>query len=225
MMKTTAFSASGLALGIALLVSGPAVAGAMVPDFSHLLIAAGGGGGGLCCSEQGGDGQAGTSGQAGLGLVLPGGFGGTGGSGSGVGIISTVVIGPVLGIPAAPRIFTSNGGDGAGSGSGNGGFGPPTFAGGAGAGEGGQSANGGFGGGGGGYSGGGGSYVDSSLVLVSVMTGQYGTPNGDGGAGFDGVVVIVNEATHKSTIFGYAGTIVDYVIPTTGVYNIVAAGA
>ena len=94
-----------------------------------------------------------------------------------------------------------------------------------------QNSNGGFGGGGGGgYSGGGGgdgvtdgggggSYVSPSGSLITATAGANGVANGSGGAGLDGEVEI------GSVVFSYTGGIQNYIVPTTGVYDIQAWGA
>ena len=191
-----------------------------------LLLAAGGGGGESWAGAgiQGGPGQTGTSGSSGTdGYGGAGGVGGSGGGASDGG--------------GGGGWLTSGGVGAAGA---NGGFGPPSFAGGVaccsslgliggnggfgGGGAGGYNA----GGGGGGYSGGGGggtidfthelftggggggSYLNPALSNTSATAGSN---EGDG-------FVDIN-----SVVFGLSGSVVYYLIPTTEVYDIVAAGA
>ena len=201
---------------------------------SQLLIAAGGGGGAGYDAANGGNGQITTAGENGFGsgggAAGTNGLGGAGGTGNG---------GKYNGGGGAG--WLGNGGNGEGmpplppqqGTAGDGGFGPPTFAGGQGGGTSGQFANGGFGGGGGGgYSGGGGGGGYSG------GGGGGGADQGGGGGGsfiapaFTGVNLIAGENPNNgavtidnSTFFDYTGRVVDYVIPTTGTYYITAYGA
>jgi Glycine rich protein/PEP-CTERM motif len=226
---------TGVTLVAGLLSSTPTYAA-----LSLLEAAAGGGGAGYAGGTPGDAGQVTTSGDNGGGpgggaggVAGLGGAGGTGDDGNFNG--------------GGGAGFLGNGGDGVGSGpfveggSGDGGLGPPTFAGGLGGNVAGGPANGGFGGGcgggwqggggGGGYSGGGGgdgitaggggggSYVSPSGTLVTATAGVNGVANGSGGAGANGEVEI------GSVVFSYTGSIQNYIIPTTGVYEIQAWGA
>ena len=207
-----------------------------------IIVAGGGGGAGYSAPAPGGGGQTGTAGQNGFGPG--GGAGGTLGSGGAGGTGDEGVFNGGGGAG-----LLGNGGNGLGSGpgieegSGDGGYGPPTFAGGLGGGDSTipQYANGGFGGGGGGgwqgggggggYSGGGGgdgvdyggggggSYLDPSLTSTSLLGGSNGTADDEALPGDNGYVMI------GSTLFSYTGGVVDYTIPVSGVYDIVAAGA
>ena len=187
------------------------------------LVIAGGGGGSGYQGPDGGAGQAGTAGQNGgpYGGPYGGGGGGAGGTAGGGGSESL-------------NTSAYNGGGGGWLGNGtngpNGGFGPPSFAGGAAGGDG--SVPGGFGGGGGGgyqgggggggYSGGGaggggdtaggggGSFIDAS-ALTGALTSGVNSGNG--------------TVTINGVVFSYTGSIVDYTIPTTGTYDILALGA
>ena len=230
------------ALGLAAsLECGPA--GASVT----LLLAAGGGGGSAYAdpygpTQSGGEGLVSASGGGAPGFT--GGAGGVGGLG-GAGGTERV---DFRGIP-----FGSNGGGGAGwlgdggnglnADSGHGGFGPPSFAGagnggfgGGGRGGGGSDVLFGGGGGGGGYSGGGGgsgasgggggggSYVAPFMTQSNGQSGYNGSPV-RGQAGQNGFVQIDSSIYPLPLEFGYTGSVVDYVVPVTGVYVIEALGA
>ncbi len=227
-----------LAVALVLTLAAPFVSA----DPLLLIVAGGGGGAGYCCGTPGGPGQTATAGQSGFGPG--GGAGGTLGSGGGGG---TGYGGNYNGGGGAG--WSGNGGNGLGTGpgieggSGDGGFSSPTFAGGLGGGDSAipQYANGGFGGGGGGgwqgggggggYSGGGGgdgvtaagggggSYV-SSLFTSTVLTGgDNGVADAGALPGSDGYVSI------GAAIFTYTGGVVDYIVPTTGIYSIDVYGA
>jgi hypothetical protein len=216
--------------------------GSAFADVTYLLVGGGGGGAGYSGSGVPGDpGQAGTSGTAGYGAG--GGTAGVAGSGGGGG---TGEGGNYNGGGGGGIAGNGGNGEGAPPGSGegsagNGGFGAPTFAAGAGGGVDGQFANGGFGGGGGGgwqgggggggYSGGGGgdgvnsagggggSYVNPAFTSVTITPGANGTSNGSANAGLDGYVTI------NGLDFDATGSIVDYTVPTSAVYDITAVGA
>ena len=197
-----------------------------------LLFAAGGGGGAPWESTPGGNGVAGPTGADGGGAA--GGAGGVGGFG-GQGSSSDSGGGGGGG-------WYSAGGDG---GDGAGGLSVPTFSGGVGFSFSGPPANGGFGGGGGGGldgggggggfsggggagdetggptgGGGGGSFVAPAVTGAGIAPGSNGVNNaGNQAPGQNGFVYI------GATLFSYSGSIVDYVIPATGDYYILAAGA
>jgi hypothetical protein len=218
--------ASCLALATGLLCSAPA--GAALT----LIVAAGGGGGAGFISGAGGAGQITQSGQAGAGS--DGGAGGANGLGGAGGSDGN-------GLNAGGGAgWLGNGGPGTAPYNGSGGLSSPTFVGGSGfegvgnggfgGGGGGSAAAGGGGGGGGGYSGGGGgggqgesgygggggSYVSPAMANVIESPGFNGTlllvPN-------NGYVIVGLE------VFDYTSSIVQYVIPQTGVYYIAAVGA
>lgn len=210
-----------------------------------LLEAAGGGGGALFSlgggpPPAGGPGQVTTSGGSAIGPG--GGAGGVGGLGGEGGAAPADFNGAGGGGWLGPGINGVGSGPLLPNGSGYGGLGPPTFAGGLGGNVPGGPDNGGFGGGGGGgaggggggggYSGGGGgsedgggvgggggSYVSPLGTLVTAAAGVNGVDNGLGRAGANGEVEI------DGIVFNYTGTIQNYVVPTTGVYDIQAWGA
>ena len=230
MNAKTVICASGLAVAAALLAAQPASATVT------LLLAAGGGGGAGYSYFDGGDGLTTTSGgdggNTGGGAGGVNGLGGAGGSheyphaigengGAGAGVLG-------------------NGGDGLYSRSGQGGFGPPTFAGGdgpnlyghggfgggGGAGESGGGGGGGYSGGGGGGivdggGGGGGSYVASAFTGVTTTPADNGATGG--GSGLDGYVNIVGPVGPSE--ISYTGSVIDYAIPVAGSYFIQAVGA
>jgi hypothetical protein len=203
-----------------------------------VIIAGGGGGAGWCCGYPGDPGQTGTAGDNGGGSGGAGGIGGLGGYGGTWG-------GGFSGGGGAG--WLGSGGDGAAGTygeSGNGGSTYPAFTGGQGAGDDTipQYANGGFGGGGGGGSmsggggggysgggggdgetagggGGGGSYIDSSFTSVDNSAGANGTADSGGVAGSGGFVII------DGTEYAYTGSIASYLVPATGDYTFVVAGA
>ena len=145
----------------------------------------------------GGGGVISESGTSGGGGGGAGGTGGLGGAGSDAG---------------GGAGWLGDGGSGFG---GAGGLSAPTFAGGAGfVGVG----NGGFGGGGGSgnLGGGGGSYLNPA------MRDTIETPDFNGVAGTspsNGYVIV------GLTVFNYTGAVVEYTIPTTGLYYVAAVGA
>lgn len=67
--------------------------------------------------------------------------------------------------------------------------------------------------------GGGGSFINAAFSSMVANAGFNGTSNGSGGAGLNGYVEI------GAATFSYTGSVVSYVIPTTGVYDILAFGA
>ncbi len=188
-----------------------------------LLLAAGGGGGaggiefGLPgqISTSGGDSD-GAGGVDGLGGgIAPSAANGAGGAGwLGPG---ASVIRPILGPPpfaAGGSSFPMFAGGLSLSGD-DGGFG----GGGGGGGQGGGGGGGYSGGGGGGVGdggGGGGSYVYPDFVdpiLEAGSLGQFDVPSVNGWIEING------------TVIGFSGTIVDYIVPATGVYDILAYDA
>jgi hypothetical protein len=237
-----------LAVAAALAIGAPFVSASTIP----LIVAGGGGGAAYCCGSPGGDGQITTFGQAGFGpaggaggTLGSGGAGGTDGGGSNGGGGGGLSGNGGNGVGVGPGGADPLGSDA----SGNGGGSSLTFAGGSGGGPGSgtpQFANGGFGGGGGGgfqgggggggYSGGGGgdgitltldgaagggggSFIDPSLMGATLLGGSNGTADLAGATGLDGFVSI------DSLVFSFSGSMVEYTIPATAVYDIVAAGA
>jgi fibronectin-binding autotransporter adhesin len=191
-----------------------------------LLLAAGGGGGaggiefGLPgqISTSGGDSD-GAGGVDGLGGgITPSapsaanGAGGAGWLGPGASVIR-----PILGPPpsaAGGLSFPTFGGGLSISGA-DGGFGGGGGGGGQ-SGGGGGGYSGGGGGAGGESGGGGGSYVSADFVdpsLVAGSLGQFDVPSVDGWVEING------------TVIGFTGTIAEYVVPATGLYDILAEGA
>jgi hypothetical protein len=233
--------ASGLMLAAAPLTAPPAFA-----SVTLLLAAGSGGGSAYGPNEAGGGGVTTTSGAN--GEFLSGGAGGVGGLGGAGGTQRIDSLGIAFGSNGGGGAgWLGNGGSGLYADSGQGGFDFPSFAGGfalngyghggfgggGGAGAASDVANGGGGGGGGGgYSGGGGgglgggggggSYVASSFTNVTLQGADNGSPIG-GLAGQNGYVRIAHA--HALTLFGYTGSIVDYVAPSTGLYFIQAVGA
>ncbi|MGO9093613.1 MAG: PEP-CTERM sorting domain-containing protein [Bryobacteraceae bacterium] len=199
-------------------------------QLTPIIVAGGGGGAGYCCGTPGDPGQISTAGDNGLGADS--GLGGVAGLGGGGGTFSDGMNG------GGGAGWYGDGGNGYGDQSGYGGLNYSTFAGGLGAGE---FASGGFGGGGGGgyngggggggYSGGGGgdafidggggggSYLDSSLTLMGATVDANGTDDSGGLTGYGGFVII------DATEYAYTGSIVPYLVPTTGVYTFIVAGA
>ena len=216
MKARTAILASVVALVAGLVEAGPAAANI------RLLLAAGGGGGSAVDYE----------GQPGIGTMAVGGGSGFGGA-----------AGSFIGWET---VFNGGGGGGAGwlvSGgsalgefAGGGGLSLPTFAGGAGFGEGGFGGGGagGYGGGGGaGYRGGDGGDVTDLEILGRIDPEGFGGGGGgsyidpaftnivsEDGANFGNGMVEIN-----STVIPYTGGIYDYIVPATGLYNILAFGA
>jgi len=235
--SSLALTVAGVSLAAGLLSSTPSYAA-----LTLLEVAAGGGGAGYSLGTPGDPGQITTSGDPGGGpgggAGGVGGLGGAGGTGSGGNYNGGGGGGWLGNGTAGLGTFPTPGLEDA---AGQGGFGPPSFAGGLGGNGFPQDSNGGFGGGGGGgwqgggggggYSGGGGgdgvtaggggggSYLSPSGSLVTATPGVNGTPNGSGGAGLNGEVEI------DGIVFSYTGSIQDYVIPTTGTYSIEAWGA
>jgi hypothetical protein len=224
MNRQSFFYIGRLALAAALMPAAPASA-------SVTLLLAAGGGGGAGVGGTGGEGQITTSGQAGRGEESAGGVNGSGGGGGALAVNACTAPCDNGGGGAG---WLGAGGAGHGPGSGGGGSSSPTFSGGvavAGAGDGGFGGGGGAGltggGGGGGYSGGGGggfgggggggSYVDPAFTNVVSHAGANGNPASR--APSSGSVDI------NSTVFSYTGSIVDYIVPATGDYDIVAYGA
>jgi hypothetical protein len=192
------------------------------------LLLAAGGGGGAGEIEFGFPGLATTSGGAGYGAGGVNGLGGVGGgspgangAGGGAGWLGSGLSGLL------PSVHASNGGSSF-----------PTFAGGFSPSGRGVGQTGGFGGGGGGlqfdggggggYSGGGGgggvyggaggggSYIGATFTNIVSQPGSLGV---EGVPSIDGSVEI------DGTVFGFTGSIADYIAPATGVYDIVAEGA
>jgi PEP-CTERM motif len=209
-------SAGALALAAVLIVSAPAEAALT------LIVAAGGGGGAGVVGGNGGAGQ--TVASAGGG----GGDGGGAGGASGFGGFGGTNLVDLNGGGGAGWL----GGGSAGLGGGGGGFSSPSFAGGAGDGGGGFGGGGGGagagGGGGGGYSGGGGgaadgfgggggSYVSPAVRDVDETFDDNGTDTNF--TGLNGVVTV------GSKIFYSTGSVVEYTIPTSYWYFVLAIGA
>jgi hypothetical protein len=211
--------ATALALVLGVVSSAPARA-------DLLLLAAGGGGGAGCCGNPGNNGdngQAGPNGDKGSGVTggaggvgSGGGQGGTNGSADGAGGAGWLGNGG-NGTALATQVPTSSVPLGGSS------F--PTFAGGQGSSVGFDVGNngGGFGGGGGGSfhggGGGGGSFIAPGFTNVVSVSGANGVANGGGGAGLGGYVTINNVNVPDT------GNIYNYLVPTTGFYTILAAGA
>ena len=215
MKARTTILASVVALVAGLAEAGPAAANI------RLLLAAGGGGGSAVDYE----------GEPGTGSVGVGGVGAGGAPGSFIGW---------------ETVFNAGGGGGAGwlvSGelalgdfAGGGGLSLPTFAGGAGFGEGGYGGGGGGGyggGGGGGFWGGNGGDVTDLEILGRIDPEGFG---GGGGGSYidpaftntvseDGVNYGNGVVEINSTVIPYTGGNYDYIVPATGLYNIVAFGA
>jgi PEP-CTERM motif len=189
-----------------------------------LLVAGGGGGAGygmFVPLVQAGSGELSTAGGSGVGP--DGGAGGVGGLGGGGGTHPEVVNSPGGYNGGGGGGWLGAGGNGVGAGpgvelgSGDGGSGPPTFAGGLGAGV--SSiplfANGGFGGGGGG----GGSYVNPALTSVTEGVIPEPSPGTDGAVG---ITLASSTVTHW---FYYSGTIGTFLVPVSGLYNLIGDGA
>ncbi len=225
--------ATALAMVLGVVSSAPARA-------DTLLLGAGGGGGAGCCGNVGGNGdngQTGINGDNGSGVTGGaggvgggGGQGGTNGSADGAGGAGWLGNGG-NGTPFASQLPTS--------GIPFGGSSSPTFAGGQGSSVGFDVGNdgGGFGGGGGGSfhgggggddffgGGGGGSFIAPGFANLVSVSGANGVVNGvptvggGNGAGLDGYVTI-NGVNLPDT-----GTVQSFIVPTTGLYTILAAGA
>ncbi len=237
-MKTRAYLTTILASGV--LSAGLfSVASAATP-----LVVAGGGGGSGYDGTNGDGGQITTSGSAGFGpgggAGGVGGAGGAGGNGDGGLYNGGGGAGWVSSGTAGAGGFPTPGEEGTGA---EGGLTGPSFAGGLGGNIPPNTANGGYGGGGGGgwqgggggggYSGGGGgdgsddggggggSYVDPAATLLSAIPGFNGVNDSDGGTmvGNNGYLTI------NGALFSYTGALQSWVVPLTGLYDIVAVGA
>ena len=209
-----------------------------------LVVAGGGGGGGYAAT--GANGSATTSGTAGTSLNGTGGAGGAGGMGGAGGNSSDSNGGGGAGLLSAGK-------SGAGSLSGGGGQSSPSYAGGlgafstgsagfgnggfgggggggslsAGGGGGGYSGGGGAGGGGVGYNGGGGgSYLDPSLTPVAGLPviNPGNTASIFSSSGFI-TINFLDAIAPLTQTFSYTGAIQSYTFMTTGLYQIIAAGA
>ena len=213
MKARTTILASVVALATAS-AAGPAAA-----NISLLLAAGGGGGSAVDYRGEDGTGSvgvgAGAGGAAGSFIGWETVFNGGGGGGAG---------------------WLVSGNSALGDFAGGGGLSLPTFAGGAGFGEGGYGGGGGGGyggGGGGGFWGGNGGDVTDLEILGRIDPEGFG---GGGGGSYidpaftntvseDGVNYGNGVVEINSTVIPYTGGIYDYIVPATGLYNIVAFGA